>query len=110
MKNNFIMKIKIKLLAIIIFSCIYNLKINACTSFAVYSSEIWYGMNFDYPNVDINFSITKISNRKIFVAQFGSGNSTTGYIADINDSGLFINYQLLYYNNWEPTFGCAYKY
>ncbi len=57
-------------------------------------------MNFDYSNVDIKFSIFHVGNKKIFRAQFGSG----GFIAGMNDSGLFTCGQLLYYNNGEPTF------
>jgi hypothetical protein len=94
------MKTIIKFSIIIIFLSICDLRTNACTSFAVYSSEIWYGMNFDYPNVDLKFSIYKTNNRKVFLAQFGSGD----YIAYMNDSGLFANYQMLYYNHGEPVF------
>lgn len=90
----------IKLSIIIIFFSICDLRINACTSFAVYSGETWYGINFDYSNVDIKFSIFHVGSKKIFRAQFGSG----GFIAGMNDNGLFTCGQLLYYNNGEPTF------
>lgn len=89
-----------KILSVIIISILMHLKVSACTSFAVYSSEIWYGMNFDYANVEMQFSINTIGNKKVFKAQFGSG----GYIAGMNDSGLFTNYQMLYYNNERPIF------
>jgi hypothetical protein len=89
-----------KILSVIIFSIFMHLKVSACTSFAVYSSEIWYGMNFDYANVEMKFSINIIGNKKVFKVQFGSG----GYIAGMNDSGLFTNYQMLYYNNERPIF------
>jgi hypothetical protein len=95
------MKIMIQLSIIIIFLSICDLRTNACTSFAVYSGEIWYGMNFDYPNVAIKFSIFHMGSKKIFRAKFGSG----GFIAGINDSGLFTCGQILYYNNGKPTFG-----
>ncbi|MCX6239203.1 MAG: T9SS type A sorting domain-containing protein [Bacteroidia bacterium] len=95
------MKTMIKLSVIIIVLCICDLRINACTSFAVYSGEIWYGMNFDYSNVDIKLSIFHIGSKKIFRAQFGSG----GFIAGMNDSGLFTCGQILNYNNGKPTFG-----
>ena len=58
------------------------------------------GMNFDYANTEMQFSINTIGNKKVFRAQFGSG----GYIAGMNDSGLFTNYQMLYYNNERPIF------
>lgn len=57
-------------------------------------------MNFDYANVEMQFSINTIGNKKVFKAQFGSG----GYIAGMNDSSLFTNYQMLYYNNARPIF------
>jgi hypothetical protein len=94
------MKSTHKILSIIVISILMHLKVSACTSFAVYSSKIWYGMNFDYANVEMQFSINTIGNKKVFKAQFGSG----GYIAGMNDSGLFTNYQMLYYNNERPIF------
>jgi len=75
-------------------------QIQACTSFAVYSEHIWYGMNFDYPNTPIKFSIVNYGTKRAFRAEFGTG----GYIAGINEAGLFTNYQLLYYNTGDPTF------
>jgi hypothetical protein len=89
-----------KILSVIIISVLMHLKVSACTSFAVYSDEIWYGMNFDYANIEMQFSINTVGNKKVFRAQFGSG----GYIAGMNDSGLFTNYQMLYYNNERPIF------
>lgn len=94
------MKTVFRLSAIIAVLIISNPCIRACTSFAVYTDEIWYGMNFDYSNVDIKFSIIKINDRKLFLAQFGSG----GYIAGMNENGLFTNYQMLYYNGETPVF------
>ncbi|MDP4267010.1 MAG: T9SS type A sorting domain-containing protein [Bacteroidota bacterium] len=85
---------------IIILSAFFCGKMFGCTSFAVYSGEIWYGMNFDYSNVDIKFSITHIGNKKVFMAKFGSNE----YIAGFNNNGLFNNYQELYYNNGIPKF------
>lgn len=72
----------------------------ACTSFCVSGQETWYGMNFDYPEIDIRFAISETNGQKIFRAYFGS----SGYICGMNDKGLFTNYQMLYYNNDSPTF------
>jgi hypothetical protein len=94
------MKSLLNLIVIIVISVFTTVKTHACTSFAVYSNETWYGMNFDYPDTDIKFLIYHVGNKKVFKAEFGSG----GYIAGMNDSGLFTNYQMLYYNNGEPTF------
>ena len=87
----------ITLLTILYFT---ECQIQACTSFAVYSEQIWYGMNFDYANTPIRFSIVTNGTKKVFRAEFGTG----GYIAGINEAGLFTNYQLLYYNGATPTF------
>jgi len=57
-------------------------------------------MNFDYPNTLIKFSIVNYGTKRAFRAEFGTG----GYIAGINEAGLFTNYQLLYYNTGDPTF------
>ena len=72
----------------------------ACTSFAVYSGQIWYGMNFDYASTPIKFSIVNTGTKKVFRAGFGNA----GYISGINEAGLFSNYQLLYYNGGTPIF------
>jgi hypothetical protein len=71
-----------------------------CTSFAVYSEETWYGMNFDYPDTPIKLLIRTQSDKKVFRAEFGTG----AYIAGININGLFTNYQLLYYDHGDPVF------
>jgi hypothetical protein len=42
----------------------------ACTSFAVYGKNKIYGMNFDYANVELRFSIIRYNDRKIFQAFF----------------------------------------
>jgi hypothetical protein len=94
------MKTTIRILLLIALLHIAYNRIRACTSFAVYSQETWYGMNFDYPETDIKFLIIQDGNRKLFRAEFGTG----GYICGINESGLFTNYQLLYYNQGEPAF------
>ena len=46
----------------------------ACTSFAVFSSNNLYGMNFDYPDTDIRFVIHKTKAGKTFSLEFKEGN------------------------------------
>jgi len=71
----------------------------ACTSFVVSGNETWYGMNFDYPEIDIRFAISETNGHKIFRTYFGSD-----YVCGMNEHGLFTNYQMLYYNNGSPAF------
>ncbi|HTZ20894.1 MAG TPA: immunoglobulin domain-containing protein, partial [Opitutaceae bacterium] len=68
-------------------------RMSACTSFAVFSRETWYGMNFDYTPTDIQLSITHSSGCTIFLVGFSGG----GHIAEMNDRGLFIDLQQLNY-------------
>ena len=67
----------------------------ACTSFAVYSEETLYGMNFDYPEVEIRFTISSSGNLQVFQMEFmqeGSFVPTVG----MNSAGLFSSCQMLY--------------
>jgi hypothetical protein len=67
----------------------------ACSSFAVYSNEILYGMNFDYPEVEIRFTIQDRGDMKIFLMEFeqeGGYASTVG----MNSQGLFASCQMLF--------------
>ena len=67
----------------------------ACTSFAVYGDKIFYGMNFDYPEVELQFSIIEYNGRKIFqTIFFESGNSIA--VCGMNNSGVFSSIQMLY--------------
>ncbi len=63
----------------------------ACTSFAVYGRETWYGMNFDNADWDIRLSITRTGGRSIFWFEFGNGLQ----LAAMNDAGVFANLQIL---------------
>jgi hypothetical protein len=94
-------------------------ELKACTSFAVYvdSNRVFYGMNFDYPEVEMKLSITQAGDARFFHLQFYSGGnfaSTTG----MNDNGFFSSCQMLYpeVNEWhypgvdEITVGTLYYY
>jgi hypothetical protein len=67
----------------------------ACTSFTVQGKKKMYGMNFDYPNVELRFVITHTNNRKIFQAQFIENNGASA-ICGMNDGGVFSSIQMLY--------------
>ncbi len=67
----------------------------ACTSFAVYSDETLYGMNFDYPETDMKFIIEESNGTKAFFMQFKQGNSYSSTVG-MNAKGLFVSTQMLY--------------
>ena len=73
----------------------FTVRSNACTSYAVYGNKIYYGMNFDYPDVEILFTITQTQNFKIFQAFFIQ-NGDTSVICGMNSGGLFSSIQMLY--------------
>jgi crotonobetainyl-CoA:carnitine CoA-transferase CaiB-like acyl-CoA transferase len=65
-----------------------------CTSFAVYADRPLYGMNFDFPEVELKFRIANESSQAIFylcVEGRGAFHETTG----MNASGLFAASQIL---------------
>ncbi len=67
----------------------------ACTSFAVYSAETWYGMNFDYPEVELRFTLNRAGELKLFQMEFRQGD---GFVPTVgmNSAGLFASCQMLY--------------
>lgn len=68
----------------------------ACTSFAVYSENTFYGMNFDYnPSVEMKFCIDTVGDLKVFDMRFDIGNFFASTVA-MNSNGLFCNLQELY--------------
>lgn len=76
--------------------------VNACTSFAVYTNDkIFYGMNFDYSNVELDFSILHENSTKIFQANFIE-NGVSGVVCGMNNKGMFSSIQMLYpqVTNW----------
>ena len=76
----------------------------ACTSFAVYGKHTMYGMNFDYANVELQFSIVRINNRKVFQVFFIE-NKSLSTICGINSRGVFSSIQMLYpqLTSWPPA-------
>ena len=69
--------------------------LSACTCFAVYTNQPIYGMNFDYPPVDIRFTLTPAGGMRVFQMEFllqGRYASTVG----MNSRGLFGSCQMRY--------------
>ena len=65
-----------------------------CTSFAVYAEKTLYGMNFDFPDVELKFRLSNTNHQQIFflcVEGGGVFHETTGMNAD----GLFAASQIL---------------
>jgi len=75
----------------------------ACTSFTVYadSNRVFYGMNFDYPEVEMKLSITESGDVKFFHFQFYSGGGFASTVG-MNINGFFSSCQMLYpeVNEW----------
>jgi hypothetical protein len=67
----------------------------ACTSFAVYSEETFYGMNFDYPDVEIRFTINSNGDMKVFQMEFLQEDDFVPTVG-MNSGGLFASCQMLY--------------
>ena len=80
--NRFDLRITALVFSILLF---FTVRSNACTSYAVYGNKIYYGMNFDYPDVEILFTITQTQNFKIFQAFFIQ-NGDTSVICGMNSS------------------------
>jgi len=75
----------------------------ACTGFCVYSKKPIYGMNFDYPEVEIKFLLQTSGDMKIFHMQF---ETEQGFVSTVgmNNKGLFCSEQEQYplKNNLTP--------
>jgi len=70
----------------------------ACTSFAVYSDQAWYGMNFDYySTTPFLVAIAEEGDRGLFVMAYLWRNLYVPTVG-INEAGLFASTQLLYHN------------
>lgn len=79
----------------IIFLLVLGSPAIACSSFAVYSDSVLYGMNFDQPDVKINYAITDFDDLKVFHMDFEVfGNLTP--IVGMNNKGLFAAIQMQY--------------
>ncbi|MCK5117106.1 MAG: hypothetical protein KAR44_10930 [Candidatus Aegiribacteria sp.] len=67
----------------------------ACTGYAVYGDEVWYGMNFDYPpESDIRFSVSDLDGCSIFVMHFFN-NDRLFWVPTVgmNEHGVFSSLQ-----------------
>ena len=67
----------------------------ACTSFAVYSDETLYGMNFDYPDVEIRFTINAAGDLRVFQMEFEQEDGWSPTVG-MNSAGLFASCQMLF--------------
>jgi hypothetical protein len=67
----------------------------ACTSFAVYSNKTLYGMNFDYPDTEIRFTISPNGGLKVFQMEFAQGDGWATTVG-MNSAGLFSSCQMLF--------------
>lgn len=100
------MKIKHTLLVLSII-VIFPLKlVCACTSFAVYGDQVYYGMNFDFINLPVKFLISSDGDMRSFHLAFeqpsGSGKMFIN-TAGMNNTGLFASCQLLHPVNQHPS-------
>jgi len=81
------------LILMVVFCTIYPAY--ACTSFAVYSDEPVYAMNFDYPETELRLVVEESKKMNVFFLQFMQGGryqSTAG----MNEKGLFTALQMQY--------------
>jgi len=70
----------------------------ACTSFAVYSDQAWYGMNFDYySTTPFLVSIAEEDGRGLFVMAYLWRNLYVPTVG-INEAVWFASTQLLYHS------------
>ena len=78
----------------------------ACTSFAVYSNQVYYGMNFDYMNLPMKFRILTNGDIRTFHLAFErtvGGNRFFVNTAGMNSNGLFSSCQELHPVNANPN-------
>ncbi|MBN1969344.1 MAG: T9SS type A sorting domain-containing protein [Candidatus Delongbacteria bacterium] len=66
----------------------------SCTSFACYSEEIWYGMNFDFPQKEMNFSIIDLGDKKVFRMAFIQNGKC--FVYGYNSDGVLSTVQMRY--------------
>ncbi len=67
--------------------------VSACSSFAVYADEIYYGMNFDFePHTDVRLAVRPHSDGYVFLGSFEHEGQWLD-MAGMNSLGLFANLQ-----------------
>lgn len=69
------------------------LSVEACTSFAVYDGKTLYGMNFDFQNTELLFSVETVDDIKVFSMAFKAGDEFVPTIW-MNSHGLFQSEQM----------------
>lgn len=65
-----------------------------CTSFAAYSSKTYFGMNFDFPEVELRFELAKEPAGEVFYLSFG-WDGRFPRVMGFNPGGLFASAQIL---------------
>ncbi len=83
------------LLIILIITMLSYSQVSACTSFAVYSQNTVYGMNFDYPDTKIRYAISNIDGVKVFHMDFDIYGNLASTVA-MNENGFFVAMEQLY--------------
>lgn len=99
MQKNMKMKKKIMkvCLSAVILLVLSSGSLLACTSFAVYSDKIFYGMNFDYdPSRELKFCVDTIGDSKVFCMQLEWERDYFVPIVAMNTKGLFGNVQMVF--------------
>lgn len=71
----------------------HMLPVEACTSFAVYDGKTLYGMNFDFQDTDLLFSVETVDGIKAFSMAFQAGDEFVP-TARMNSYGLFLSEQM----------------
>lgn len=77
----------------------------ACTSFAVYSNQVYYGMNFDFINLPIKFLLSVNGDIRTFHLAFERAMGEMKFFvntAGMNNKGLFSSCQELHPENNTP--------
>jgi len=72
---------------------IQNLPVEACTSFAVYEGKTLYGMNFDFQDTNLLFSVETVNGIKAFSMAFQAGDEFVPTVR-MNSYGLFLSEQM----------------
>lgn len=69
------------------------LSVEACTGFAVYDGKTLYGMNFDFQDTDLLFSVETVDGVKVFSMAFKAGDEFVPTVW-MNSHGLFQSEQM----------------
>lgn len=99
------MKIKVLFFILFVLFIIPLNDIYACTSFAIYSNQVYYGMNFDFVNLPIKFLISVNGDIRTFHLAFERAMGEMKFFvntAGMNNKGLFSSCQELHPENTRP--------